>query len=160
MQQDWFVAHTRSADPEMAALLSNSRKEKVVVGKKNPTSHINPFPPPLKALPVSKSKTKALSSSSSSRRRSSSLFLFTVEYLCLLGWVWQLNWFPRALFSSSSSSSNSAFRAVCHTCLPNWWARLGPVPKSLFLLAWESWAKRHNRIEDFKNIPARRVSFT
>lgn len=42
--------------------------------------------------------------------------------------------------------------------LQRWWARLGPVPKSVFWLAWESWAKRHKRTEDFKNIPPRRVN--
>lgn len=44
MQQDWFVAHTRSADPEMAALLSNSRKEKVVVGEKKSYLPYQPLP--------------------------------------------------------------------------------------------------------------------
>lgn len=42
--------------------------------------------------------------------------------------------------------------------LRRWWARLGPLPKPLFLLAWESWRKKHKSTGDFKNIPPRGVS--
>lgn len=81
--------------------------------------------------------------------------------MSLQRWVWQVNWFPQALSFCLFFFKFSFSCRLLHlpAKLQRWWARLGPVPKSLFWLAWESWEKRHKRTEDFKNIPPRRVNF-
>lgn len=71
------------------------QKEKKKGRKKNPTSQITPFHPPPKNFT---SFEKVVTSRRRRSRSSSSLLLSTVDYLSPQRWVWQLNWFPQALF--------------------------------------------------------------
>ncbi len=113
-------------------------------------------PPPPKTLPVSKSGVHCAAAAGGGRFITflfhSRLSVCRRESDSLIGSLGRCFFLTRFVVSCRLLHLSAK--------LQPWWARLGPVPSSLFWLAWESWAKRHKRSEDFKNIPPRRVSLT